>query len=139
MSTGCRRRTASDAGSKSSSFNGTAFRLRNVSTNRNNPRVRVVPLPPDGAFAAGPNHVVGAVNTAYKVWSKSGQQLLPATDMGLFFLGCNDVTRHDAAVSVRAGFREAEISAVWPSGPWSLREEARGLFSHLFVARRNGP
>src|SRR6185503_7475625 len=46
-------------------------------------------LPPDGAIAAGPNHLVGAVNTAYKVWSKSGQVLLGATDMGLFFLGCN--------------------------------------------------
>ena len=29
-------------------------------------------LPPDGAIAAGPNHLVGAVNTAFKVWDKSG-------------------------------------------------------------------
>ena len=46
-------------------------------------------LPPDGAFAAGPNHLIGAVNTAYKVWNKSGQLLLGPTDIGLFFLGCN--------------------------------------------------
>jgi hypothetical protein len=51
-------------------------------------------------------------------------------------IGCNDVTRHDAAVSVRAGFRGTEISRLWPEGPWSLREEKRGGFSHLFAARR---
>lgn len=28
--------------------------------------------PPDGAVAAGPSHVVAAVNTAFSVWSKSG-------------------------------------------------------------------
>jgi hypothetical protein len=55
-------------------------------------------------------------------------------------IGCNDVTRHDAAASIRAGFREGEISALWPPGPWSLREETRGLFaSHLFVAARSDP
>jgi 2-polyprenyl-3-methyl-5-hydroxy-6-metoxy-1,4-benzoquinol methylase len=53
-------------------------------------------------------------------------------------IGCNDVTRHDAAASIRAGFREGEISALWPAGPWSLREETRGLFaSHLFMAARS--
>ncbi len=52
-------------------------------------------------------------------------------------IGCNDVTRHDAAASIRAGFRDGELSALWPAGPWSLGERARGLFaSHLFVARR---
>jgi hypothetical protein len=53
-------------------------------------------------------------------------------------IGCNDVTRHDAVVSIRAGFRDGDLSALWPAGPWQLREEARGLFSHLFVARRAG-
>jgi hypothetical protein len=54
-------------------------------------------------------------------------------------IGCNDVTRHDAAASIRAGFVDGEVSALWPAGPWSLREEARGLFaSHLFVAARSG-
>jgi hypothetical protein len=28
--------------------------------------------PPDGAIAAGPSHVLGAVNTAFKIWDKSG-------------------------------------------------------------------
>lgn len=52
-------------------------------------------------------------------------------------VGCNGVTRHDAVVSVAAGFRDGEISALWPRTPgWSLEERAGGLFSHLFVARR---
>jgi len=52
-------------------------------------------------------------------------------------LGCNDVTRHDAVVSVRAGFRDGEISRLWPvRDGWSIAEGARGAFSHVFVARR---
>jgi hypothetical protein len=56
----------------------------------------------------------------------------------LFALGCNDVTRHDAVVSVHAGFRDRELSAAWPSaaGRWQLTEKPAGAFSHLFVARR---
>jgi hypothetical protein len=61
--------------------------------------------------------------------------LAGAKALGL--VGCNDVTRHDAVVSVRAGFGDGEISALWPAGEdWSLREGARGLFSHVFVAVR---
>jgi hypothetical protein len=56
----------------------------------------------------------------------------------LFFLGCNDVTRHDALVSVRAGFAGEELSQAWPSGGgWRLSERRAGLFSHLFVAERS--
>ena len=52
-------------------------------------------------------------------------------------IGCNDVTRHDAVVSVRAGFRDGEISALWPAdAAWRLDERARGLFSHAFTAMR---
>jgi len=57
----------------------------------------------------------------------------------LGLIGCNDVTRHDAVVSVHAGFRDREIGAAWlqarPSG-WTLHETAAGAFGHLFVARR---
>ena len=49
-------------------------------------------------------------------------------------IGCNDVTRHDAVVSVRAGFSGRELTALWPAG-WATAEAARGAFSHLFVAR----
>lgn len=55
----------------------------------------------------------------------------------LGLVGCNDVTRHDAVVSVRAGFRGCELSSLWPQGrEWVVEEGARGLFSHCFVARR---
>jgi hypothetical protein len=54
-------------------------------------------------------------------------------------IGCNHVTRHDAPVSVRAGFTHYELSQLWPgNGGWSLEERPAGLFGHLFVARRKG-
>jgi hypothetical protein len=52
-------------------------------------------------------------------------------------IGCNEVTRHDAVASVRAGFSGSELSALWPSGSkWRLTEKPAGLFSHLFIAQR---
>jgi SAM-dependent methyltransferase len=52
-------------------------------------------------------------------------------------LGCNAVTRHDAVASVRAGFRNDEISLLWPARTgWSLSERAAGLFSHCFIAQK---
>lgn len=65
---------------------------------------------------------------------RSAFALLGSRLLGL--VGCNDVTRHDAVVSVRAGFRERELTSLWPGDGWSLEEGARGLFSHCFVARR---
>lgn len=56
----------------------------------------------------------------------------------LRFIGCNGVTRHDAVVSVRAGFAGHELSALWPSDTkWQSSEQRAGLFSHCFVAKRN--
>lgn len=53
--------------------------------------------------------------------------------------GCNRVTRHDAPVSVRAGFNGHELSRLWPAdGGWQLDERPAGWFSHLFIARRLG-
>ena len=55
----------------------------------------------------------------------------------LWAIGCNHVTLHDAAASVRAGFRDQELTALWPrASGWDLREQAAGLFSHSFAARR---
>ncbi|HVJ23860.1 MAG TPA: hypothetical protein VM756_07980, partial [Burkholderiales bacterium] len=55
------------------------------------------------------------------------------------FIGANDVTRHDAVVSVRAGFTGKELSAAWPlADGWLLREEPARPFSHVFVAQRDG-
>ncbi|HMK14674.1 MAG TPA: class I SAM-dependent methyltransferase [Burkholderiales bacterium] len=55
----------------------------------------------------------------------------------LWAIGCNEVSRHDAVVSVRAGFAGQELSALWPKqANWRLREQAAGLFTHCFVAQR---
>lgn len=55
----------------------------------------------------------------------------------LWAIGCNAVTRHDATVSVRAGFTGNELSALWsqPAG-WQITEQPAGPFSHLFIARK---
>lgn len=55
----------------------------------------------------------------------------------LLAIGCNDVSRHDARVSVRAGFSGDELSSLWPPGAgWRLAEGGAGLFTHSFVAHR---
>jgi len=57
-------------------------------------------------------------------------------------LGVNAVTREDAVLSVRAGFRGNELSAVWPANTpgstpeWTLSEYSAGLFSHCLLATR---
>ena len=55
-------------------------------------------------------------------------------------IGANAVTRQDAGLSVRAGFRANEIAARWPGAgaDWTCREYAAGLFSHCFSAQRAG-
>lgn len=68
---------------------------------------------------------------------RSGRALLGSRLLGV--TGCNDVSRHDAVVSVRAGFKNRELSRLWPAGgTWILQERAYGLFSHCFVATRVG-
>jgi len=53
----------------------------------------------------------------------------------LWAIGCNDVSRHDALASVRAGFRAKELSALWPAGDgWEVDERAIGPLTHRFVA-----
>lgn len=57
----------------------------------------------------------------------------------LGIIGCNRITRNDAAVSVRAGFRGRELSALWPEDPkWHSSEYPAGWFSHGFVAKSHG-
>jgi hypothetical protein len=64
---------------------------------------------------------------------RSGFALLGAHMVGV--LGANDVTRHDAVVSVRAGFHNSDLSALWPqNGRWTLGEHAAFPFTHLFAA-----
>ena len=55
----------------------------------------------------------------------------------LWLIRCNYVTRHDARISVRGGFRDREISALWPNSPLSMtREYPAGYTSHLFMVER---
>jgi SAM-dependent methyltransferase len=66
---------------------------------------------------------------------RSALALLGSRLVGL--LGANDVTRHDAVASVRAGFHGRELSDAWPAEPgWRLDEGRAGLFSHGFSAVR---
>ena len=57
----------------------------------------------------------------------------------LWALGCGEVTRHDAVVSVRAGFNGSELSKFWlKQAQWELDERSL-MFTHRFAAcRRNG-
>jgi hypothetical protein len=50
-------------------------------------------------------------------------------------IGCNEVTCHDAEISVKAGFVGDELSRLWPRG-WKLTEKRAGLFTHFFGAIR---
>ena len=69
---------------------------------------------------------------------RSGFALAASHLLGL--VGCNAVTRHDAVVSVRAGFRDTELSALWPrQDDWCLSEGDTGLFTHYLLARRHQP
>lgn len=64
---------------------------------------------------------------------RSAFALLGARLVGV--LGANDVTRHDAVASVRAGFREHELSQRWPTErAWTLRERGAFPFTHAFTA-----
>lgn len=64
----------------------------------------------------------------------------PAAAIGCRFLpifGCNAITLHDSAASVRAGFRGEELSALWPNGAgWKLSEHTAIPFTHCFAATR---
>jgi hypothetical protein len=61
-----------------------------------------------------------------------------AASRSIRFIGCNDITRHDAVRSVRAGFLDRELSALWPAdNQWQLSEHPAGFFSHCFIAKRH--
>ena len=55
----------------------------------------------------------------------------------LWMIGCSEMAVHDAVVSVRAGFKENELSELWPAkDSWELREFPARLFTHCFAAHR---
>ena len=69
---------------------------------------------------------------------RSSLALLAARWVGL--LGCNAITRHDAVLSVRAGFSGSELGALWPTAKgWKVDESSSRLFSHCFAATRSAP
>jgi hypothetical protein len=65
---------------------------------------------------------------------RSGAALAAASMM--YLIGCNGVTVHDGRISVRAGFRDSELSNIWPQEGWRLDEQKAGRFTHGFIARR---
>ena len=81
---------------------------------------------------AGHTHLFIAIEPRRAPWPLFCSRLLWA-------INCNSVTRHDATVSVRAGFVREELSALWPDkNNWQLTEQRASWFSHLFMARRRG-
>ena len=60
-----------------------------------------------------------------------------ARSLGL--IGCHPVTRHDARVSVEAGFAGQELCRLWPARTgWQLTEYEAGPFTHFFSTRKTG-
>jgi len=52
----------------------------------------------------------------------------------LGFIGCNSVTRQDAILSVKAGFKGSDLSPLWPElKQREILEREVGPFSHLFA------
>jgi hypothetical protein len=63
-------------------------------------------------------------------WALTGSRML-------FALGCNDVSRHDAVASVRAGFLGDDLKRLWPSSDgWRVEEREAWPFTHSFAAAR---
>ena len=59
------------------------------------------------------------------------------TAQSLGLIGCHPVTRHDARVSVEAGFTGNELGLLWPNRTgWHLTEKAAGPFTHFFSAQK---
>jgi hypothetical protein len=80
--------------------------------------------------AARTARVFVAIEPRRARWPLFCTRLLP-------LIGCGPVTRHDARISVQAGFNHRELTALWPdTANWELAEGPVGWFSHLFLARR---
>ena len=77
-------------------------------------------------------------STSFAAAEPSRNYLAFLATQTLGLMGCHPVTRHDARVSVEAGFRGSELSALWPASGWTLRERSAGPFTHFFSAYKNG-
>jgi hypothetical protein len=68
----------------------------------------------------------------HRAWlALAGSHLLGA-------IGASAITREDAVLSVHAGFRDKELTTMWPAHgvEWRVQEYSAGLFSHCFRAER---
>jgi hypothetical protein len=77
-------------------------------------------------------------STSFAAAEPSRNYLAFLATQTLGLIGFHPVTRHDARVSVEAGFRGSELSALWPASGWTLRERSAGPFTHFFSAYKNG-
>ena len=72
------------------------------------------------ATAAGQTGFFLACEPRRSTFAFAAATLLP-------LIGCNGVTWHDARISVRAGFADNDLSALWPGGgDWRSELAARG-------------
>ncbi len=80
-------------------------------------------------FASRSTKTFAALEPRRSRLALAGVAALPLMD-------ANAVTRHDARVSVEAGFRGRELTALWPRDGWRCEERLAFPFSHWFCARR---
>ena len=93
---------------------------------------------PDQSLAVLLERAAARTNRFIACEPRRSAHALAASRM-LWLMGCNSVTRHDAPVSVRAGFSGRDLSSLWPQDPaWRTSEQAAGCFSHCFIAKRHG-
>ena len=83
-------------------------------------------------------HRIASCSNAFVALEPRRAPLALAGSHLIGFLGCNDVTRRDAVLSVRAGFAGKELSELWPSSGWHVDEGPAGAFGHRFIASRVG-
>lgn len=83
---------------------------------------------------------IASCSQALVAWEprRCRRALLAGHALGL--LGASRLTRNDALVSVRAGFRGRELSAQWNDlrHRWWFEEYRAGLFGHVFITARSG-
>lgn len=89
------------------------------------------------AALAGLLRAIAAATPAFVALEPRRAPLAWAGSRLVGLIGANAVTREDSVLSVRAGFRGQELSALWPPAcGWQLREHPAHLFSHCLVAVR---
>lgn len=94
----------------------------------------------EGAQLAALLHAIAASTDRFFACEPRRAWLALAGSHLIGAIGANTVTREDAVLSVHAGFRGNELTALWPAeaGGWQLQEYSAGLFSHCFGAERAG-